>query len=100
VSAQDSSNWAIITAVCAAAPIVGALIVAVLQRYFVTRGELKEAIEKLDGKVDRRHDESGGRFTRQDEELKEIRKDAAATRAIAARLEGLATTGKFPRIGQ
>ena len=71
-----------------------------MRRFFntVSRAELREAIQDSNRIIDQRHAETHARLARQDEELKEIRQDAAATRAIAARLEGLATTGKFPRI--
>lgn len=91
MNAQDTSNWAPwISAICAAATILGVIIVAVLKNFFVTRAELDKAIATVDTKVDMRHNETGERLTKQDDELKKIS-------AGVSRIEGQ-LSGRYPRM--
>lgn len=64
--------------------------VAVLKSFFVTRGELREAIQDAAKLTDQRHLEHLERYDKQETELKEIR-------GAVSRIEGQ-ISGRYPRL--
>jgi hypothetical protein len=86
----DWSGW--IVAICTIGGVLVTVIIVLLKSIFVTRGELKEAIEAI-GKVgDTRHAENVGRFTSQDKTLGDIK-------TSVARIEGQ-ISGRYPTVKQ
>ena len=64
--------------------------VTFMKSFFVTRGELREAIKDAAKLTDEKHQENINRFASQDEELREIRH-------AVGRIEGQ-LSGRYPRL--
>jgi hypothetical protein len=89
----DWSGW--ILAICSIGGVLVTVIVVLLKSIFVTRGELKEAIEAITKVGDSRHTENVGRFLGQDTVLGEIKTSVAH---IEGQLDEM--SGKRPRMRQ